>query len=287
MRPRYVQVVPERVRHLQPTDRPEGRSRCRSIGGHGGCARSTARHVRSGSRRSIAIAAASAGPIHAGSSRWSPLASSSSSTGRYAPGSTPMAMTRISCTAHLPSPPPGSPAPASHEPGARRCHSHPRYADTGHDVARHDNPVPRDRERCTPTPPAVYRPLPSYRYQVQPVPPGPHASIMPGFRRRGGGRYVRVRACLKSRPAGCTSGSPPRRGVPGWAGGPLVAAADQSDPHRTSGWGPRSGGARGDPPRCGLPDGESGCRLRGRVLTAARSPPLPAVGGASLAWAPH
>src|SRR5690242_15070167 len=47
---------------------------------------------------STVIALASAIPIHTGSSRWSPLASCSSSTGRRAPASTPTAMTRISLT---------------------------------------------------------------------------------------------------------------------------------------------------------------------------------------------
>ena len=47
---------------------------------------------------STVIALASAVPIHTGSSRWSPLASCSTSTGRKAPDSTPTAITRISRT---------------------------------------------------------------------------------------------------------------------------------------------------------------------------------------------
>jgi hypothetical protein len=54
-------------------------------------------------------------------------------------------------------------------------------------VARHDNPVQRDCEpRSTPTPRAVYRPLPSHRYQVQGPPPGYHVQgAPPGYQVQG------------------------------------------------------------------------------------------------------
>src|SRR4051812_18554164 len=54
---------------------------------------------------SAVIALASAVPIHTGSSRWSPLASCSTSTGRNASDSRPTAITRISRTGLHPSAP--------------------------------------------------------------------------------------------------------------------------------------------------------------------------------------
>jgi hypothetical protein len=116
-------------------------------------------------RCSSVIALASAAPIHTGSSRWSPLASSSSSTGRCAPGSTPTALTRISCTAHPPSPRPGVASACLTRAEAGRCHSTLDTRIPAITWRRHDDRVPRGCEPRWPTTRAVYRPLTSLRYQ--------------------------------------------------------------------------------------------------------------------------